>query len=295
MRPTGGPASAGPSLFRVAPGTFASHPGEARRPLRGLCWGLLRARLGLRLVVLTCVMGAVLAAMGVTAQQTSLSDSRSRHIPVPLTPITARTTLGALVVPILRRSDRSPLRQQSHCRSGFSRDRGILVIRSFLPWRRHHSALTGRHEGARSRLKPLPQCNYQRSREFSDGSGGGECMLLLFSSPCPGAPKRKPAQPTANARAPSTNPNTAAQRAPRFTQEPHQPDKRQHPEGQLTATPDPPPRSSPAWRTGSPTGCRPAAATAPPIAPPPAAGRGFRPRPRPGRGSAGCPGPSPAA
>ena len=173
--------------------------------------------------------------------------------------------------------------------------RGILVIRSFLPWRRHHSALTGRHEGARSRLKPLPQCNYQRSREFSDGSGGGECMLLLVSSPCPGAPKRKPAQPTANARAPSTNPNTAAQRAPRFTQEPHQPDKRRHPEGQLTATPDPRPRSSPAWRTGSPTGCRPAAATAPPIAPPPAAGRGFRPRPRPGRGSAGCPGPSPAA
>jgi len=36
--------------------------------------------------------------MGVTARQTSLSDSRPRHIHVPLTPITARTTLGALVL-----------------------------------------------------------------------------------------------------------------------------------------------------------------------------------------------------
>jgi len=40
--------------------------------------------------------------MGVTARQTSLSDSRPRHIHVPLTPITARTTLGALIFPFFR-------------------------------------------------------------------------------------------------------------------------------------------------------------------------------------------------
>jgi len=40
--------------------------------------------------------------MGVTARQTSVSDSRQRHIHVPLTPITARTTLGAFIFPILQ-------------------------------------------------------------------------------------------------------------------------------------------------------------------------------------------------
>jgi len=41
--------------------------------------------------------------MGVTVRQTSLSDSRPRHIHVPLTPITARTSQGAFVVPILQK------------------------------------------------------------------------------------------------------------------------------------------------------------------------------------------------
>jgi len=127
----------------------------------------------------TYVWCAALPAMGVTARQTSVSDSRPRHIHVPLTPITARTTLGAFIFTILQGRAGGGGREEQERAFDL---RGDLKDRQSACNRTVGAASAATWWIPRSRLKPLLQCNRQRSRELADGNVHEECTLLLFSS-----------------------------------------------------------------------------------------------------------------